>query len=587
VLPALGIAEWVFSLLVVLCLSGFPVAMALAWVFDITPEGVKRTRALEEMEEGEALDRPGEARAPRRSLLWSAVRTASVIGAMAILGIIGWRFSATHTSPPSTDLAGPPTALASIAVLPFVDMSATGDQAYLGDGMAEEILNLLAQIKGIRVAARTSAFAFRDQDIDIREIGRALDVASVLEGSVRKDADMVRITAQLIDVDSGFHLWSDTYDREMQSVFAIQDEISRAIVNALEPTLAGETPNQVRDEETSAEAYEEYLRGRFHWNRRTQDGIRLAIEHFRRSATLDPSFPRARAGLADAYALLPLLAHDVDAETAWTTAASAAEAALEMDPALAEAWASSGLLRGFRYDLGGATEAYQRAIELNPGYATAHHWLSLTLSELGRHDEAVAAAGTARELDPLSPVINRDLALVLLWSGAEDAAARHLEASVDLDPGFSPFWYALAMARRWQGDYRGLEEALVRWAEVTGRDAGVLREVAAHITAYASTGAPNPLPSHVTGWLDGDESATAGLRASLYALGGQREDAIRWLDRSLTDRSYADHFPAVNPAFDFLREDPAFRAIMERLRSAEGAARSTEAPSTPPAGFRR
>lgn len=548
VLPALGLPDWTLTLVVVLAAAGFPAALVLSWAFDLTPEGVRRTHG----------DGQGQAFGPGRR---HVVQLAAIAVSVLLLGGAAW-WSLQRGGSASRPLPAPP-GRASIAVLPFIDLSPQGDQAYLGDGLAEEILNLLTRVEGLHVAARTSAFAFRGQEVDIREVGRALSVGHVMEGSVRKDGDQIRVTAQLIDVESGYHVWSETYQRTLASVFAIQDEIARFIVEALRGTL---TP---RDETrlaagtpTSPAAYEAYLRGRMAWNRRTPQSLRESLAWFDVARAEDSTWAKAHAGLADAWALLPLF--DVDAAAdAWTRAETAARHALSLDPELAEAHASLGLIHGFHYRLDEGVRELERAVALNPAYAPARHWRSLQLSELGRHDEAVAEARVARDLDPLSVAIRTDLGYALLWARRFPEARDAFDEASALGGGYAPAHLGSALSALWDGAEAEFVQQLSAWTVQVGGSAETGRELAHRIWAAQRGGEPDL--DAVRARLQGVADASAGARAALSALASDTARAWEWLERSRSDRSYADHFPAVNPAFDALRADARFSAFLARL----------------------
>jgi serine/threonine protein kinase/Tfp pilus assembly protein PilF len=338
----------------------------------------------------------------------------------------------------------------SIAVLPFTNLSADPDQEYFCDGMAEEIINVLTHVEGLRVVARTSAFAFKGKSGDIREIGRKLDVASVLEGSVRKAGARVRITAQLVSVANGYHIWSEKFDREMQDIFGIQDEISLAIVDRLRVKLLGKHKAELTKHHTeNLEAYHLYLKGRYFWNKRTKSAANKAVGYFEQAIEKDPAYASAYFGLADAYVILQAYGL-APFEEAYPNAKKAALRALELDDSLAGAHTSMAeIKRIFENDPQGAEQQFRRAIELNPGYATAHHWYSILLGRAGRFKEAAEEGERALELDPLSTIIKLRVANLRLsawdWDGAEELYRNALE----IDPANENTLgnYALFLAR--------------------------------------------------------------------------------------------------------------------------------------------
>jgi len=320
----------------------------------------------------------------------------------------------------------------SIAVLPFTNLSADPEQEYFCDGMAEEIINALTHVEGLRVVARTSAFAFKDKSGDIREIGRQLDVENVLEGSVRKAGKRVRITAQLIGVADGYHIWSEKFDREMQDIFGIQDEISLAIVDRLKVRLLDKSKAELTKRHTEdLEAYQLYLKGRYFWNRRTRRALEKATGYFTQAIDKDPAYPFPYFGLADTYNILYSQGH-IPLGKAYTNAKKAALRALELDDSLAGAHTSLAEIKCvFESDYDGAEQEFRRAIEINPGYATAHHWYSMLLVGAGRFDEAVEEGERALELDPLSTIIELHVAGLRSsaydWDGAEELYRNALE----------------------------------------------------------------------------------------------------------------------------------------------------------------
>ena len=412
VFPVLLLPEWTVTFIVALLMLGFPVAMVLAWAFDIGPQGIERTPPV------------AATAATRRSHAW-LVYGGLLALAMAALGWLLW----ARLMPPSS------AAYESIAVMPFANLSGDPANDYFSDGMAEELLNLLAQVPGLQVAARTSSFAYRDQNVDVREIGRALGVDAVLEGSVRRSGERVRITAQLIDANTGYHLWSSNYDRQMADIFSVQDEISTEIVMALSGKLGSrEAPEglPVRAAPTdSVEAYNLYLQARHQWKRRGAEPVRRSVALLEEALELDPEFARAWAGLAAAWVVLPGYVGE-PSEEYHARATEAARRALAYDANLAEAHAVLAQIQGFEGDWSGADAAFFFAISLDPNDATARHWYSLLLAQAGRLREALEQATTAHDLDPASPIINYNLAQHLLALGYNERAQRHLRSAIEL-----------------------------------------------------------------------------------------------------------------------------------------------------------
>jgi len=321
-----------------------------------------------------------------------------------------------------------PVQTASIAVLPFLDLSPDGDQAYFGDGIAEEILNGLSKVGGLKVAARTSAFQLRDEEIPV--IGNRLGVETVLEGSVRKEGERVIITVQLINASDGFQMWSQRFEPTMASVIDTQEQIAQSVARALELRLIDDGPRLMSTETDSPVAHERYLMGRYFWNQRTPDGFLRGLELFEEAVALDPDFALGHTGLADAYVLLFEYSMMPPA-TALPRARAAAERALELDPNLAEAAASLGEVLAASREWVGAQDAFQQAIRLNPGYVTGQHWYGWFLTHVGRIEEGIERLRYARELDPLSGVVRRDLAGAYLADGRFEEAIREAEQCVE------------------------------------------------------------------------------------------------------------------------------------------------------------
>jgi serine/threonine-protein kinase len=404
---ALLLPEWTARLVIVLVVLGFPIALVLAWAYEVKPESPRPAGAE---------DRPAASGRPPEP---EARGTVSSPG------------------PPSADATPDQEPPKSIAVLPFVDMSPDQDQEYFCDGMAEELINALTKVEGLRVAARTSSFYFKGKSEDVREIGGQLAVRSVLEGSVRRAEERLRVTAQLISVEDGFHLWSENYDRELKDVFAIQDEISRSIVEALRPALLGQEQQELVTAPTrSLEAYDHYLRGRHYWEGRYEKGLETALSFFEKAVEIDPAYALPHTGIADAYAVLGMYGY-LRPEEASERARTTAERAVELDDGLSEAHASLGFIRLlYSWDWDRSEANFLKAIELNPDNADAHAWLSLQLAVQGRFEEACEEAASAERLDPLSNYIVTISAGVFYFKRDFEKAAELLERVVARDPSY-------------------------------------------------------------------------------------------------------------------------------------------------------
>ena len=384
IFPALHLPDWTVTFVVLLALIGFPVTLIFAWVFDLTREGIVRTPDKSEMP-------PEQAAVPGRGRLIDFVIIAVLL---AVIGWLGWERVFDREAAVGT------TALRSIAVLPFANMSGDPENEYFGDGLAEELLNALVKVEGLRVAARTSSFEYKGQHGDVRRIAEALGVDTILEGSVRKAGERVRVTAQLVRADDGFHLWSESYDRNLQDIFAVQDEIALAIVDALRVTLGTRDLERVVARPTrDVEAFEAYLRGRFEMHQRTAASLERAVQEFRAAIARDPQYAAAYSGLSDSWILRTEYA-GVPNDESLRQAEPMARRALELDPELAEAHASMGLVLQNKADFAGSIRYLQRAIELNPSYSVAYHWLGLAYTAMGRMRESAEVVRKALEIDP-------------------------------------------------------------------------------------------------------------------------------------------------------------------------------------------
>jgi serine/threonine-protein kinase len=456
----------------------------------------------------------------------------------------------------------------SIAVLPFVNMSADPENEYFCDGLAEELINALAKVEAIQVAARTSAFSFRGRELDIREIGSKLNVSTVLEGSVRKASSRLRITAQLVNVSDGYHLWSERYDRQMEDVFAIQDEITLAIVDALKVRLLGEERAALLDRyKDNLEAYNLYLKGRYFWNKRpATEELEKGIEYFEQAIEEDPAYALAYAGLADSYAMLGSWENGTLApREAMPKAKAAAEKALEIDEGLAEAHASLAFARlHYDWDWSATEMECKRGIELNPNYASVHHWYSHYLTVVGQSEESLAESNRSLELDPLDLVINAHLAWHYYFAGQYDQAIEQCHKTLELYPAsFWPrFFFALAYEQKgmYGEAFREFQKAITVSGNVTYAAAGL-----GH--AYAVSGKKaeaQTLLKELKG-LSEQKYVQSYDIALIYAGLGDKDQAFDWLEKACRDRSGWMPYLKIEPRLNGLRSDPRFEDLLGRI----------------------
>jgi serine/threonine-protein kinase len=416
--------ETVLSYVVVALAAGFPVVITLAWIFDVKAGRIERTA-------------PAAAATGLRG-----IRLASLllgIGVLAAAPGLAWYFLFRSDTRIVARKRGEPAGTAerkSIAVLPFVNMSSDKENEYFSDGITEEVINALANVDGLRVASRTSAFAFKGKDVDIRQLGEKLNVGAVLEGSVRREGDRLRITAQLINVADDYHVWSRTYERELKNVFEVEEELARSIAQALTPKLIrSESAPLVKPSTSSLDAHDLYLQGRYFNEKRTAKALREAAGFFAQATEKDPGYALAWVGLADATALQTQYGPE-RASTVLPKARESVLRALKLDPHLAEAQATVGLIAWFSFEWADAERAYRKMIELNPNYAAAHHWYAILLSVQARFSEAYAEIDRAYRLDPGSPIINNLVAMNRYWARDFDGAIEAFRKAFEIDPAF-------------------------------------------------------------------------------------------------------------------------------------------------------
>jgi TolB-like protein/Tfp pilus assembly protein PilF len=459
-----------------------------------------------------------------------------------------------------------PSGKPSIAVLPFEDLSLQKDQEYFCDGLAEELINRLTNIENLRVPARTSAFSFKGKDVDYREIGEKLNVEMVLDGSVRKEGNKLRITAQLIKVADGFPVWSKIYQRNIEDTFDLWDEISLAIVDNLKiKFLGGEKEKLVKRYTESLEAYNLYVKGRYFWNKRTREGLDKSIEYFQEAIEKDPTYALAFSGLADAYLILGNNYH-IPASEAFPKAKVAALKALELDNSLAEAHTSlaSILVDEHEHDFEKGEKEYQRSIELKPGYATAHHWYAFNLSDLGRHEEAIKEILRARELDPLSPRINANVGLLFYYARKYNRALAELEKSTELFPEHSANYLYAGRVYAQMGRYEEAISSDEQSSELAGQS-GELSTWLAYI--YSLSGKRAEAQKRLSNIMEySKQNFVPPINiARVYVGLGEKEEAFFWLEKGYSQNDAKLGNLKKDPTFDPLRSDPRYTELLRKI----------------------
>ena len=550
VFPVFDVPNWVIRLIVLLIIIGLPVALVLAWMFEITPEGIKRTETADAM--------PASAKPKKYVWLYIvAIGVAASIG-LFLLG----RYSAT--TPRQSEAAT--TSAKSIAVLPFDNLSRDPDNAYFCEGVQDEILTRLAKVADLKVIARTSTQKFKSAPDDLRNVANQLGVMNVLEGSVQKANDQVRVDVQLINAMTNAHLWAEIYDRKLTDIFAVESDIAKTIADTLQAKLTGSEKTAIAKEPTTdTKAYDFYHKGHALWERRSGDNIPKAIGYYEQAIARDPNYALAYAGLAESYILLPGYA-GADLRSVSFKAKEAALKALRLDRHLAEAHEALGkVLFLSEIDIAGSMREYQRAIELKPNDATAHQWLGNdSLAALGRFDEAIAEGRRAVELDPLSPIINADLGENLYFARRYDESVRQFRKTLEIDPTFFYARYKLGIVLEVTGNLPGAIGEYEKAQQLSDN----LRPRVLLAVAKAKSGDKEAAARMVAelAELSQHRYVDSFLRALLNLGLNNREEAIRWLEQGVANHEgLLIGSIKVNPLLDPLRGDPRFEALVQKV----------------------
>jgi len=498
-----------------------------------------------------------QARAP--SLRWVGMSGGAAVALLAMLiglHVSGWRNPFQGTPPPQ---------VRSLAVLPLENLSGDAAQDYFADGMTDGLITDLAKLRPLRVISRSSVMRYKGARKPLPEIAHELGVDAVVEGSVARSGNRVRITVQLIHAPTDRHLWAERYERDVSDVLALQSELSAAIARQIQVELAPRMPGtRASPGPVKPDAYEAYLRGRFAWNKRTEVGLQESIEHFRRAIALDPTYAAAYSGMADAYTTLGYLSYLPPAES-FPSAKAAAARALELDPALAEPHASLAYARlYYDWDWASAENEFRSAISLDPNYASAHHWHSVYLTAMGRADEAMRAIRRAKELDPLSLTISTDIGFQLYYAKRYDEAIQQLRSTLAMNSSFPLAHLWLGRAYQEKGMYSEALEAFNRAGSVL-RDWPVTLAAIGYVQAVAGQRqrAQDTL-AHLKA-LSRSRYVTAYGVALVYAGLGDRERAFEWLDKGIEERTHWLVWLKLDPRWDGLRPDPRLAQLVRRV----------------------
>jgi TolB-like protein/Tfp pilus assembly protein PilF len=562
VFPVFDIPNWVIRLIVVLIILGLPIALVLAWMFELTPQGIKRTETADAMPET----------AHQKKHKWIYV---VVIGGLFSIGLFflgGYMARNSHASSNES-------AAKSIAVLPFANLSHDPENVYFAAGIQDEIITRLAKIADLKVVSCTSTQRFKSSPDDIPAIAGQLGVANILEGSVQRTGDQVRVNVQLIKGTTDSHLWADTFDRKLTDIFAVESEIAKTIAETLRAKLTGSEQTAIAARPTeNTEAYQLYLKGRFFWNKRTGQNLNKAADYFNQAIAADPKYALAYVGLADSYLLMPLYGAGAP-QDCYPKAEAAARKAVELDDVSAEAHTSlAQICCYYKLDYPQAIREFQRAIELNPNYATAHQWFgSSGLAALGRFDEAIAQVKRGIALDPLSLVINTDLGGTYYRARRYDEAIDQLRKTLEMDPNFYYAHWNLGSALMAKGAIQPAIEEYQKACALTD-DPSALALLG---RAYAvSSNRPEALKIGDQLEALAKQRYVSSYSVALVYLGlGDKEEALRRLEKAYQDHSgEAVRYIKVDPFLDPLRGDPRFEALVAKVFPAY----TTESPAPSP-----
>jgi TolB-like protein/DNA-binding winged helix-turn-helix (wHTH) protein/Tfp pilus assembly protein PilF len=484
-----------------------------------------------------------------------------LIGALALVIIISLSILSVRRS---RSRAPASTGIRSIAVLPLDNLSGDASQNYFADGMTDELITDLAQISALRVISRTSVMLYRGAHKPLPQIARELNVDAVVEGTVLRSGDQVRITAQVIEASTDKHIWSQSYEGELRDTLALQNRVASAIADQIRINLTPREQAALKSAKAvNPEAYQSYLKGRYFWNKRTSDGLRAALAYFNQAIEEDPNYAQAYSGLADTYALMGDWQYAVmTSKEAFPKAKAAAIKALELDSSLSEAHTSLGYsLRAFDWDFDSAGKEFRQAIEINPGYATAHHWNAMNLGLLGRPQEALVEMRKAENLDPLSLIINADLAEFLLLTHSYDESVKQGRKIIEMDSTF-------AIGHKQLGDAYLLKqmdkEAVAELQEAVRLSGGSPICVADLARAYVASGKNKEAMKLLS---DLKKSSNPNFTnaphiAMIYASMGDNDQAMHWLERAYEERFNPSIL--LRSGFDPLRSDPRFEELMRR-----------------------
>ncbi|GAA0853935.1 tetratricopeptide repeat protein [Aliiglaciecola litoralis] len=559
--------DWVMQALLLLLALGFIVAVIISWAYELTPEGIKKEQ---DVLHDESIT----------NITAKKLDVITLAAAIAVLALIVWQhlYPAANTAPslvnstPSSNSQNDKSNPLSIAVLPFSNMSNDAANEYFSDGISEEILNVLARTPELQVAARTSSFSFKGKAIDVTDIAQALNVRMVLEGSVRKQGDKVRITAQLIDASNGFHLWSETYDRQLIDIFAIQDDIAKAIGAQLKIKMTGLTePGDTVAGTRNIQAYDLYLQGMGLWQQRGETELWQAIALFEQATVLDPDFVQAYSGLALSYAVIGYFSTQIPFQETMDRAENFAQLAIALDPTQPEAYAALSQVSDWQRRRVTTNALLNRAIALRPSFATAYQWRGTILMIQGKLKEALTSMEHASKLDPRSGIVGENHSIVLLAMGRyADAKARCMQV-LALFPDFWGCLEDIALIELQLGNFDAAQRMFDKMAKVIKPSASKQgRELIAALTGKADKQqvakgyASLAFDSHFDP--SSDNAITSYFIPTILVMLGEFQLSLDYLERWSVEEGTEQSWAAVFPMLDPVRCEPRFIALVKKVK---------------------
>ena len=543
--PTFEAPPWTMKVFVAVAALGFPVALIIAWAFELTPEGLKRTEVADELP-----------RKSERNRAW--IYVVIIAGAVAASLFFFGRYTSSKQGAEMSEK--------SIAVLPFENRSEDKANAYFAEGVQDEILTRLSKIADLKVTSRTSTQHYKSAPKNLAEIAKQLGVAHILEGSVQKSGDAVRVNVQLIKAANDSQVWAETFDRKLTDIFSVQSDVAKAIAGQLRAHITRQEEQVIATKPTkNIEAYDAYLRGRYFWNKRTSDGIKHAIAHFQQSIERDPDFALGHAGLADSYIALTFYNFAAPHET-MPKAKESAIKALALDDTLAEAHASlAHILMNYDWNWSAAEKEFKRSIELTPDYATGHQWYAIHyLTATGRFEEAVQEMKKALELEPASLVMNTFMGATLYYAGRYDEAIDQCRRTIEMDPNFAVAHWHLGLAYEQK---QALDAATEEFKKAISLSGGSPLMKAALVRAYAKLQKKHEANEMLNelNELSKQQYVSAYEVATIYVALGNNEQAFQLLEEGYAEHSFHLVYLNVSPQFKPVRSDRRFQDLVQRI----------------------